>query len=356
MFTNAPPDAPETDFLDYPKFQIENCGVPPVPEDWVAALDKLGINPRLRDAIVHPDYEDIRSTASCQFWVMEAVQIAFETLEGLDNNLRMEAARRQHARNMETGDGFVGTKSPPPSSAAPVSQKQISQQSNITYSDTQGGSVPQSASLVEAPRRLEGHTMIWRACSKDRAARFCNANGHSLDERPMVMAPGDFSGVQYLVYWTPQRETAYRYAGWLKHKIPIAEICILQVACPESLMTNLEVQYLWADGPEVQSTLWKQVIWYSRNGRRLPQELRHRLARAIWIGHIATDTGKKFAAMASWREVRESNALTVDIDNTRRKAIQWVFQTDEAQVQFETVCHGKTWVHSVGKMVDGNEK
>lgn len=72
---NAPSELPDTDFLDYARFQLEESGVEdatPIAQDWVAVMDALGINHTLQSAIMIPEFDDVRATASCKFWLMDA--------------------------------------------------------------------------------------------------------------------------------------------------------------------------------------------------------------------------------------------------------------------------------------------
>lgn len=44
-------------------------------------MHAAGINYRLQQTILLPDFVDIRGTASCQFWLVEAVEMVYGTLE-----------------------------------------------------------------------------------------------------------------------------------------------------------------------------------------------------------------------------------------------------------------------------------
>jgi len=54
----------------------------------------------LQAAILHPDYADVGFTAS---WILDSLEVNYETLVGLDNMLRMEKARIEHLKKAPIG-------------------------------------------------------------------------------------------------------------------------------------------------------------------------------------------------------------------------------------------------------------
>lgn len=167
----------------------------------------------------------------------------------------------------------------------------------------------------------------------------------------MSSATGDFSRYTRLAYWTPQKETADRYATWLKHKVPLAEIAIIQVAIPEDLIKSLSVAYLWSDGAPSEADRWRKIVWTSRRAQTIPRELFDLERVDLWIGHIASGRHCKFVAMKEPSEIKDSDVLNINIGNTARKAIQWVFYTSHARDVFCKGCAGKVWVHGLGKLL-----
>jgi hypothetical protein len=135
-----------------------------------------------------------------------------------------------------------------------------------------------------------------------------------------------------------------------KHRFSMAELAILQVAVPDSLVQSLSINYLWADGDE--SALWKKVI--CRRGDPLPKDLCDMRNKDLWIGHIAKSEDAKFATMESYTQIQPSDALVVQIDGEWRNALQWVFYSDHAIKVFARCCKGKTWIHSIGKLVEAS--
>lgn len=312
------PDDPEGDFMGYARSYVNHSGVPDalsVLDDWTSTMNRLGINKTLQSAIMLPEFDDLRSTASCKFWVLDSMAVAYATLEHLNDQLRSEMARRQRI--------------------------------------TKTGHRDKSVSVPEAPARLDGHTMIWRGCSRLSALEFCEGHPDHLVLRAMRSSPGDFSYAP-VGYFTPQRETADRYATWLKHKVPASEVAIFQAAVPEDLIRSLSVNYLGSDG--VETDTWKRVIWHSRRSDKLPKDLRWMADKDLWIGHIARSLHSRSVAMEDYTVIEPSDTLSVKIDGEWRKAIQWVFYDSDAEDLFAQRCKGMTWIHSTGKLVDETPK
>lgn len=62
---------------------------------WKAMMNQAGICRALQAAVLDPEFEDIRTTGNCKFWVYEAMRAAYAMLEDLDTQLRLEMARRK---------------------------------------------------------------------------------------------------------------------------------------------------------------------------------------------------------------------------------------------------------------------
>ena len=52
-------------------------------DDWDTLMIELGINDRLRAAILDEEFFDIRFTASCKFWLPDAMEMQWRALEDL---------------------------------------------------------------------------------------------------------------------------------------------------------------------------------------------------------------------------------------------------------------------------------
>ena len=103
-FMRASEDGFETDLLDMAKSHIEDnsatCG-----EDWFAYMNAIGINKRLQDAIMLPGFEDIRHTASCEFWLLETIEDNYRGLQHFGQRLELKVQAMKAARSREADVG-----------------------------------------------------------------------------------------------------------------------------------------------------------------------------------------------------------------------------------------------------------
>lgn len=353
-YLTGDPTNPFGGFVGYFQTHIEWSKVQDaesVHDDWWGAMRKLGVNETLQEAIMAPGFDDIRTTATCKQWLLFSMASTFETLEGLNDQLRLEQAKRQHLAKIGRRE-----MSPPRALSSPRSRKGVSPppQVSTTISSvldvSREGSAAVDSILAEAPESSLGHTMIWRAGLKDRTVACCTENADSLTFDRISSAPGDFSGKIPVVYFSPQRETADMYAMYLKHIAPITEIAVLQLAVPNEFVQSLSVNYLWSEGKD--SARWKEVIWNSRRSQRLPKHLNAMLEKELWIGHIAHSPHKAYHKMQHFNEVSPEHALTVSINGRQQKAVQWVFHDSQAEDLLAQECKRLAWVHPMGMDVE----
>lgn len=194
---------------------------------------------------------------------------------------------------------------------------------NIAEAGDRENSADPTANLTEAPASLDGHTMLWRACTKP-AADYCTNASQRLKFTFMTTYPGDFNG--HRTYFTPQRHTANRFATYLKHIAPLAEIAVLQMAVPNDFIESLSKNYLFSDGPS--SKTWKEVVWHYRCRKtlsRLRSDMKKMCAKNLWIGHMLLSERARFNAADGYATLQSSDALMVEIDREWPKAEQWSF-------------------------------
>ncbi|KAL2703237.1 hypothetical protein AAEP93_004308 [Penicillium crustosum] len=58
-------------------------------------MTTLRISQCLQLSILQLDFDDVRATATCRFWLLDLIEMAFKTLEGMNGQLRQEMERRQ---------------------------------------------------------------------------------------------------------------------------------------------------------------------------------------------------------------------------------------------------------------------
>ncbi|KAF3132969.1 hypothetical protein TWF703_007108 [Orbilia oligospora] len=194
-------------------------------DDWNAYMDNIGISSRLKTAILLPEYEIIRYTSSCEFWLLDSVECTYSALESLTE--RFETSAEYFRSTSFEGRKQQNAKSP----ARGDVERQGSDTSGneaINRLTTYHGD---SDSLAGQSKVAEGEASIL-VYSLVREGRFGSI-------------PGDLSGHSLLTYWTPQREVADLHAGYLKHRAPISEVIIAEVKITEELVASLQPVYLW---------------------------------------------------------------------------------------------------------------
>ena len=314
-----------------------------------------------------PEYANIRFSASCKYWILDAIRVNFEALEALDNDVRAERDRRSQppvpSPNRRVAASFTGAASQSDSSHPRSSYAPGPASSSSTSASTHTSQVltpPQSApsgpaaprvlgKVIEGPKQIAGHTMLWRAGSKVGAEEFYNQATSIVNIYAIASAPGDFSP-DTLTYWTPQLETADQYAQWAKRKAhQQGSIAVIQVAVSEVFTASLRTKYLWYHDDH-RGDAWRNLVWHSRRGRGLPRALRqqHIGDPQLMIGHIASGKHVKFVHMDSPDRIRERDLITINIDGAPQEAIQWAFCGTPAKEGFEEQCKDKVWIHVVG--------
>jgi len=376
-YINTPADMPAS-FLDFAFWQIDENPTPDATsasDDWDLCLRSLGINDKLRTAILLPEFEDLRYTASCKYWVLDAIETTYETLETMNEKMRLEAARLRRAKSrpghqapsMASPKGRKPRTDPlpalvaasPPSSTietfgdAPSHVGGPSHVSPATTTQKTNPGTPTSimATSSAASSAIVKHTMIWRAGSRQKAENFYNQMTSQISLEAISTVPGDFSSTRRVAYWTTQKETADRYAQWCKHKMSASEIAFIQVAVPESFTDSLATEYLWCGDRQKPTDAWKKLIWHIRRGLMVPDELDYLDEKDLLIGHIASGIHKKIEHLKDHTQIGERDVLTVKIDGEERKAVQGVFNTKKAMRGFAETSVGKVWIHSAGHLM-----
>lgn len=332
-----PPDLGEQVLLYIDHFTIEEAEVD---DDW-ALMDRVGINTALKSAIMSPEFEDVRDTASCTFWLMEAVHGRWSYLKGLD--LRYRMVQDETSQRPSDDDSSEPTISSDPNPLTPKKRKK-------KFCSPETGTLANPTAQAESASPLqedEGHVMLWRGGDNNKHTAFYNKDTGEIDLSRIFSMQGDFSGLTSIPYFTSDREAAEKYAEFALHYLPDNQVSILQVAVPKSFIERLDVQYLWygsAPGGKPSDT-WQQLIWWSRRGRDTPESLDWITEKDLLIGHIARSIHQKYQRMRSHHQIKESALLSIQVDGVEQKAIQWVFQSKIAQRGFQNVCKGRVWLH-----------
>jgi hypothetical protein len=195
---------------------------------------------------------------------------------------------------------------------------------------------------------MDHHTALYRATTMQKAKALYNVNSGEIDLDSNGCVPGDFSGVTGLCYWTPQRETADKYASWMKHKTDIADIAIVRIFVPKSFTESLEQERLYFNS-STPSDDWRKIVWAGRNSRPWPREFRDRWSKCdLILGHVLSGKHCKYMKIKDDTGINTADTLSIAVDGVQHPAMQWVFKHHRGTDGFEEDCQGKGHIFEMG--------
>lgn len=339
------PDMPDS-FLQFAQYHVELNNEPDVyteSDDWDACMEHMGITKTCRDAILMPEYEDLRYTQSAKYWVIDTFKMRFGSREILSEKIRSNLRIKQQ----KPGHSFSSGSNPPPSSQSPiplpassysvVSDKASKPKQHISRQKGREKSAkaePQTevAALSSIPA---GFTTIWKALDKKRCLGFLDPATGCIDlDRIVSGAPTDFNGSANTIYFTPQKSIAHRYALWAKRKAESAEVMLIQVDDPFELIegklgSNDFVRCIWKDSnPNCE---WNQLIYNSRCVRRHLRSLAHLRQYGMLIGHICTGKSSNIDSLLHHSSITDRHLLKVYDNGLLVTGIKFAIHTDKGK-------------------------
>ncbi|KAI9844964.1 MAG: hypothetical protein M1838_001948 [Thelocarpon superellum] len=345
-FTEVPDDDQLKDFYYVAEFQLTWSKVEDAyteSDDWRACMDGLGINQTLQDAILNPEYEEIRFTQSCKFWLLDTMGDKYSFLLDMPERIRDGTATMHSIRERAKRRKPAASFSQSSSLATPATPPQAGDDSGVSMPTSSATpSAPAVATTVETPLSLPGHTTLWRAGTLSGATSFYDIATQKIDLYAISMSPGDFCGPIRRTYWTPQKETAERYARFAMSRKDFEPAAILQVFVPDSFLATLKIAEVWFGDD------WKKLIWASRKIKEFPPELQELESSDVLVGHVASGINNKFTKLKGPELIKERALLMVCIGGEWKRAVQWVFQSAKARQGFERECRGKVYIHRIG--------
>jgi len=381
---------PESHEIDFESFLFEvltQDGIQDAggDDDWRKCISLLGLTNAYADRLLDPIFDDVRLTGTCKFWCKEFIRGDYKTLDLLNSTLRRDLEKlrqwdfpkqqrvlrlpsrpgpiilrqqtqasfevhlplQQHASSTELERL---TSMSCPTSSARHSRSTAPASKNPFVSMTTVLSEGSSRTLVatEAPEALRdlGYTTLWRACTLEKALEFVDKTTGQVRFSACRAYSGDFSD-KLRLYWTLQQECALRYHAFYKHNQNYQKVAIIEINIPESFIAPLNTVCLWAGEQDVPNEEWAQVIYKARRGSDVGRlkELRHVTNSDLIMGTIASGTHKKYQDMASYREIKMEDVLTVDISGETKQAIQWVFNSNPVVRRLEDLLEGTVIIH-----------
>ncbi|EGX47929.1 hypothetical protein AOL_s00081g256 [Orbilia oligospora ATCC 24927] len=266
-------------------------------DGWREYMDELGISTGLKIAILLPEYENVRFTASCEFWSIESVREAYRALESLAQQFEESVKFFQYPEHEKDGK-FEGTTEQPSTNVSPV---------------------PEGS-----------RTKLYRASTLERATRFYIHQTGEINEYHFATLRGDLSGTEPVTYWTPQKVVADIYAGYLKRRIPIAQIIVTEVEFSEELAASVDLE-----GHRLSNTHYLKYL----------EDV------DVITSNILSLKDIEYREKDSWKEIQPSDLVRIKIDGEDRLGIQWAFKSEEAQLAFEEHCRGKVTQYNLDRLL-----
>lgn len=302
-------------------------------DDWDLALREMGLDDRLRQAILHPDFESIRLTGCACSWALDTVNTSFDFLQGLDDAI---GKKQRGGSEIERVDSPDESSKPRPAIAPNRAHQKAGSSSAATAPNVKVSTQPPL-------ERVEGRTMFFKGGSQYRFEQAVQLDG-SLGIRGLQSQnPTDFHPTEATyMYLTKHREVAHRYARYAEERFPSSKGAVLQIAIPNHLVS---------DAQEIYGDDWRDLIWNSRNSRvtdsnflRLPSQLKHYENYDVLVSNLCTDSSHKIARMA------DNSELSIFKLANGAKASQHAFQTISRQQDVARQCTGFFWICDISSI------
>ncbi|KAF3921753.1 hypothetical protein AA313_de0200123 [Arthrobotrys entomopaga] len=338
-------------------------------DDWEDSLKQLGVSEKLSKAILLPGFEDVRCTASCNFWVIQAIEGNFHALEALSAELE-HSANYFRSINFKKG-GELRVRKTPSLSSSRSCIKPSGEGTGCSRTKHAASDGPSSPRDQSPPKQREDEyeepgsfitpesckTKLYRASTLQRAENFYNRETGEATLRDFGSMPGDLSGDTALTYWTPQKEVADRYATYIKHQVSLGHIIITEVEISEDFVDRLNTIKLW--GMRDDGTINPDFQEFTCMCRRqrydaIPSHLCYINKADLVIAHILCHknshyTKEKYAG-SGWKNITLDDLLKVEIEGEGKLGVQWVFKGYKARSMFNEHAHGKVVQYNVHRL------
>ncbi|KZF20519.1 hypothetical protein L228DRAFT_249276 [Xylona heveae TC161] len=265
-------------------------------DDWISVMNKIGIKTRLRQAILTPEYKDIRLSETCHYWINETMQCDFQFLESISNRILQKITSLPSLSSGGETMSEFGPASPPPSaelfvepyempaSAGRVKGKNKSRAVGSEYSarsfeesptkkpkldpDDPFSSTKLDVSSAAPEKPKEPTIVLYKGGDLVRleSALTLEPNKKGL-LRIMTHPPTDLSSLELRLYFTSQHEIAEKYAGY-------AHVRNEGGRGAGILHAEIPTRFL-ADIVDIYGEEWREFVWCCRQIIDLPDHLEY---------------------------------------------------------------------------------
>ena len=288
--------------------------------EWEKVLTDFGINDSLKEAIMTPQYKDVRLTKSCKDWTLDSLSARYATLQDIQETSteRARSARRAGLR---------------PEARLPGQQTAETSRSVSGLLSSAPGVSPFTSSAPQACSTIPNHTVLFHGGYLSRLKRIFNEQGQVNNFLWMQHSPPrDFTVSKMAIYLAVDFEVARRWAAYAKRRdsdgVPV--ICRLEI--PNSALESLTTeQKLLAYFP---SPIWSRLVWTCRRNERLRHDLAPFARATLIIGSVCRKPDAVIANLSSSTDITSNMVL----ENPRGgNAVQYAFVDDHGLDFLE--CH-----------------
>ena len=244
---------PDDEIINYAKGHVRSAiDSSAESDDWDKTMIGMGIAPDLRRQILDPDFAEIRRTCNAAFWVLDTIVTLYNFFADKIHNL----GTSNEPVKIDTRSQYQ-LSSPSKAAASSSSPSKQGRRGSKQASETPR---PEIATGTADRDVKPGEVDLMKGGAFDRLEAAIKL---PTDEQPvnrignvLSRPPSDFSGDEQMLYFSKQRQTAYRFADYARTRLrkpgdPVA-VGILHVIVPRDILAN---------SVEVHGTKWKEFVW-----------------------------------------------------------------------------------------------
>ena len=281
--------------------------------DWLASMQRFGINEDLQQKLMKEQHRTIRQTRDLVYWLEKIVYANWYTLETLDETV--SARLDEMASLMPSG--------------VPWFRQQYH--------------VPGS------PPVLEGHTAMYKTLLMhnwefDNRGIFGENGSIDVSNVPPQSSPysRDLVANKLSFEFTTSKWATDTHAALLRTCIQIPDVRILEIHVPDK---HIDAMTKWDFRLDDNDDMWRKLVFYARRTNWFPEEWRKRwVSQEMLIGRMATCGDKDFEKMKSWEEVGEGHVL---VDSEGKEVMVFVWKKHRSAKALVEATRGKIYLHRV---------
>ncbi|KAI9822803.1 MAG: hypothetical protein M1832_003036 [Thelocarpon impressellum] len=248
----------EPSLLDMAKATI-NMNTSENMDDWDREMQDMGIGYQLRAAMVAPGHDMVRSTASLGEWLVITIAERMDFLEALDTIILVH-------QPAPPPPGVPGSSMDPPdrirTPPGPASRARRPQMSH--FAPPKGSETAADTEKKDSETVRPGDLHFLKGGRYSWLERIRDAEPRLMVSEALCLVPTDFTGMTRGVYLTSQWQTAWQYADWARERHPVEGGGILHFSVPQELLVGRQ---------EINGHAWQRLVWYSRRGQLLPDDI-----------------------------------------------------------------------------------